>query len=524
MGDLEKDDRGDVILLKDKKGNNVDKKGRKVNKKGYLVDNDGNIVDKKGNPIWNNEHLLDNEFPKLFPFSSFNPDTVTGNFKRDANGKPILRPAENEGQYYDDDGNLVNKHGYLIDKDGNIIDKKGNLVFKKNILRNDDLPPVFKNRMIRQDSNDSLSRLMSEIDKNQDSDLDILKDQLENFEEEKGNTSVDSLMEDTPSNYNIANQRFNEAKYKEAPEAKYNEDDEDYYDEDDDQEYEDEEDEDEEDNDSITGPAGVPILNTRQPKKKILHKKKKKKRRKRKKPKQEFEDPTAADIAMARAYGGIAKGRPVRKGVKRLMSGRSNSSQASRGFSKPVRRDKFFKASGSVSGRDPNSKINTLRSNDSKSKIGKASLMSRKGKPRTKGPQSKASNDDFEKIYDKNLDDFLENSDFDFESIAPPSRTMSRQGSVKGDNRLKGLESIYLQRLEANPTKDRKRKRKKKGRGQGEYLGSEFSEGDDLAGLIEDNYRNMKKKFAPSSARKNKPPAAPASTGPNIFTGNYSKY
>jgi hypothetical protein len=27
---------------------------------------------------------------------------------------------------------------------------------------------------------------------------------------EGGNTSVDSLMEDTPSNYNIANQRYNE--------------------------------------------------------------------------------------------------------------------------------------------------------------------------------------------------------------------------------------------------------------------------------------------------------------------------
>jgi hypothetical protein len=50
-----------------------------------------------------------------------------------------------------------------------------------------------------------------------------------------------------------------------------------------------------------------------------------------------------------------------------------------------------------------------------------------------------------------NLDDFLENSDFDFESIAPPSRTMSRQGSFHNDGRLKGLESIYLQRLEANP-------------------------------------------------------------------------
>jgi hypothetical protein len=35
---------------------------------------------------------------------------------------------------------------------------------------------------------------------------------LENEAEERlsGNTSVDSMMEDTPSNYNIANQRFDQ--------------------------------------------------------------------------------------------------------------------------------------------------------------------------------------------------------------------------------------------------------------------------------------------------------------------------
>ena len=308
MGQFDKDPRGDIILEKDANGNMVDKKGRRVNDKGYLVDENGNIIDKKGNKVWDKDHLFENEFPKIFPFSTFNPETITGNFKRDKNGKPILKPADKEGQFYDDDGNLVNKQGYLINKDGDIIDKNGNLVFKKNILKDGEIPPVFRNGMIRQNSSTSLSRLMSEIDKNQDSDLDILKNQLEDFEEDKGNTSVDSLMEDTPSNYNIANQRFDERKYKKEPDAKYDEDEEDYYDEGDENEYEGEEDEDEEDNDSITGPAGVPILNARQPKHKILRKKKKKKRRK-KKPKLEYEDPTAADRAMARAYGGAARGR-----------------------------------------------------------------------------------------------------------------------------------------------------------------------------------------------------------------------
>ena len=466
MGEFDKDPRGDIIFEKNNKGEMVDKKGRRVNDKGYLINDKGDIIDKKGTKIWDKDHLYENEFPKIFPFSSFNIDSITGNFDRDAKGNPILKPAGKDGQFYDKDGKLVNKRGYLINPNGDIIDKNGNLVFKKNVLKDGEIPAVFRNGLIRQDSSTSLSRLMSEIDKNQDSDLDILKDQMEDFEEEeKGNTSVDSLMEDTPSNYNIANQRFDEAKYKKEPEEKYNENDEDDYEDDDedgDGENADEDEEDEEDNDSITGPAGVPILNARQPKRKILRKKKKKKRRK--KPKLEFEDPTTGDIAMAKAYGGEARGRPVRK-LKRKISGVSSSSKQSRGFSKPARRDQFFKVGGSVSGREPMHK-HTLKSTDSKSKIGPSIGGKKLPKGRPKGTQSKASNSDFEKLYDKNLDDFLENSDFDFESIGPQSRKMSRQGSARGGHRLKGLESIYLQRLEANPAKEKRRKDKNRKRGK----------------------------------------------------------
>jgi hypothetical protein len=495
MGELDKDPKGDLIFKKDKRGNNVDKKGRRVNDKGYLIDNEGNIIDKKENHIFDKEHLLDNEFPKVFPFSSFNADTVTGSFKRDKNGNPILKKGKSPDQFFDDNGRLVNKRGYFIDKDGNIIDVRKNLVFKKNVLRDGDLPPVFKKGLIRQDSTDSLSKLMSEIERDNDSDLDILKNQLKNFEEDKGNTSVDSLMEDTPSNYNIANQRFDEAKYKKEPEHKYNEDDEDdddYYT---NEEYESEEAEDEDDNDSITGPRGVPILNARLPSHQIIQRKGKKKRRRRRKPKLEFEDPTAADVAMARAYGGVPRGKVTRK-PRRKLSGKSTTSHGSRGFSKPVKRDKFFNmGAGSTSGLGQNPKLSTLRSNDSKSNVGKTRLVSRKDK--TRGPNSKVSNSDFEQIYDKNLDDFLENSDFDFESLGGQSRVKSRIGSARGGNdKLKGLESIYLQRLEANPANKKKKQVKRRGRGPGSFMGSEISDQDDLAGLIEDNYKNMKKEFA----------------------------
>lgn len=517
MGRFDKDPRGDIILEKNDMGETVDKKGRKVNDKGYLIDNYGNVIDNKGNKVWDKQHLYEGEFPKIFPFSLFNPDTISGKFKKDKDGKPILKPAEKEGQFYDDDGNLVNKHGYLIDKDGNIIDKNGNLVFRKNILEDGQIPPVFRNGMIRQNSDSSLSKLMSEIDKQQESDLDIMKD----FEEEeKGNTSVESLMEDTPSNYNIANQRFNRDKFKKEPDAKYDEEDEYYDDSENNYEGEEDEEDDDDDNNSITGPAGVPILNARQPQRKIVRRKKKKKRRRRKKkPKQEFEDPTAADFKMARAYGGEARGRPARK-LKRKNSGRSTSSRISRGFSKPARRDQFFKGTGSVSGRDQN-QLRTLRSDHSKGGLGRTGLTTKK--PKKRGPNSKVSNQDFDKIYDRKLDEFLDNSSYEFESLGPPSKNMSRQGSAHGDHRLKGLESIYLQRLEANPTKAKK-KRKKRGKKDGEFMGSELSEKDDLAGLIEDNYQKMKKKFGPMSARKKGKLASSDANQPNIFTGNFTKY
>ena len=50
------------------------------------------------------------------------------------------------------------------------------------------------------------------------------------------------------------------------------------------------------------------------------------------------------------------------------------------------------------------------------------------------------------------------------------------------------------------------------------------SEQDDLAGLIEENYRKMKKKFAPQSARGKNKEGQVEGDQPNIFTGNFSKY
>jgi hypothetical protein len=105
----------------------------------------------------------------------------------------------------------------LIDGDGNVINKAGKLAFKKKLLDSEnDIPKVFRTGLLKSDTASSLSRLMSEIERNQPSDFDQEEQEIQNeiaagIRKKKrghsGQTSVDSMMEDTPANYNQANQR-----------------------------------------------------------------------------------------------------------------------------------------------------------------------------------------------------------------------------------------------------------------------------------------------------------------------------
>lgn len=69
---------------------------------------------------------------------------------------------------------------------------------------------------------------------------------------------------------------------------------------------------------------------------------------------------------------------------------------------------------------------------------------------------------DFEKMFGKDIDEFLEDSDWDiesFENMSQYSRGTARSAFL--DGRIRGLESIYLQRIESSqkrggPTKAKK--------------------------------------------------------------------
>jgi hypothetical protein len=310
IGIVDKDEAGNILPHTDKKGILRDNLGRRINSKGYLVDDFGNVIDKDGRVIFEQRHLLNDEIPKILPFTKFNIKTVQGDFEMDPLGNPIL-DKDKYGNLIDREGNRVNQKGYLIDKDGNVINKHGKVVFTKDLLDNEgDIPKVFRTGLLKSDTGSSLSRLMSEIGKNQPSEFDQeerrIQDELDkNMRRKKrgnsGNTSVDSMMEDTPANYNFQNQRFDPNK--EGMEGV-------------DDEEEEEDDEYGSEYDEVMGMtggfSGAPGAHAEMAKKR----RKKKKKKKKKKKAVEYEDPSLREHLLAGAYGGVAKPKPKRPGVK----------------------------------------------------------------------------------------------------------------------------------------------------------------------------------------------------------------
>jgi hypothetical protein len=136
----------------------VDNLGRLINPRGYLIDEFGNVIDRDGRQIFEKKDLSSDEIPKIFPFTKFNIKNILGNpiLDKDANGKLIDR-----------NGKIVNSKGYLIDKDGNVINKHGKVMFGKELLDNEeDIPKVFRTGLLKSETASSLSRLMSEIERN----------------------------------------------------------------------------------------------------------------------------------------------------------------------------------------------------------------------------------------------------------------------------------------------------------------------------------------------------------------------
>ena len=130
------------------------------------VDSDGNVIDRSGKRIFAKAHLKNGEFPKIFLFTKFNIDNITGDFEMSPLSEPILDEDAN-GNFIDRKGRKVNARGYLVDPVGNVIDKRGKPMFDKVVLTPEgEIPKIFRMQILKTDSGSSLSRLMDEIEKN----------------------------------------------------------------------------------------------------------------------------------------------------------------------------------------------------------------------------------------------------------------------------------------------------------------------------------------------------------------------
>lgn len=79
-----------------------------------------------------------------------------------------------------------------------------------------------------------------------------------------------------------------------------------------------------------------------------------------------------------------------------------------------------------------------------------------KSKEGHRRPNKSKAQDEFEKMFGKDIDEFLEDSEWDLNSLDNMSNLSSQRSNVRsalGDGRIRGLESIYLQRIETSQKK-----------------------------------------------------------------------
>ena len=101
---------------------------------------EGHICSRGGKVLFEKHTLIGGEFPKLFSFTKFPANQVTGDYELNAKGEPILiRKAGNK--LFDRQGKQVNASGYFCNDAGSITDSTGVVLFTKALLGpNGELP------------------------------------------------------------------------------------------------------------------------------------------------------------------------------------------------------------------------------------------------------------------------------------------------------------------------------------------------------------------------------------------------
>lgn len=139
-----------------------------------------------------------------------------------------------------------------------------------------------------------------------------------------------------------------------------------------------------------------------------------------------------------------------------------------------------------------------------------------------KGRRGGAGGDpDFEKMFGKDIDEFLEDSDWDIESFGKMSNfSKGTSRSAFGDGRIRGLESIYLQRIETSMKKGKQAKNNQQSKAKFRIMQDRFMDDVDVAkhdhesGVSQGATRN---KNAPFNQSANTTAMAQNRSDANIF-------
>ena len=559
MGEFDRDEEGHIIVLTeiDEDGNSqfVDKRGKSVNQKGYTVDGEiGNIITQDGVQLFANFELgPGGEIPKILPYTKFDVDEIKGDLEKNENGKIKVIHENEKGEILDNQKRRVNAKGYLIDNEGNILDQKGNRVFDCELIdETGEIPKVFRIGLLRSDSTTSLNRFLEEIEKIKDNlglggnDLDSNFEEeeklLENSEGEifktKHSSENNSAMGDRPSNYNTANmeniQNFIKKKEHNIETSSQSSDDFD-----------------------VEDPEFLEAIKER----KIRRKRKIKYKRPNKKDIRLANayggEPRGAKIVKDPKLSS-ARSSKQKLATVGAFAGKSNSKMAKNDFRQDTvsimgdsaienRRDRP-ETKSSRKTLDVETKLNSKIGNDTrlgkmieKSELGLNSVtdgQNNKGfgstiildnqnpdiisqnsssHPRAKSkPQHlkrhfgkkksrKGKNkdmvsvapSDLDKLYGKDVDDFLNESDWDINSDNNRSQLSYKSARSYGDKRIRGLESIYLQRLEAGVKKKKSKKKKPRFRAlQDRYLNEdEIPRDDEFTSSIFSEDKNKKDSY-----------------------------
>ena len=147
MGDFDRDENGNIILVTNKRGQLTDKQGRRVNERGYLRDKFGHIKHRyePGRRVFSKFNLDEKgEIPLPFSYDryNFNAHDILGDCDRDEKGNfkvyPGKSPKKTKGgsstrkqaqEFVDKAGEKVNKKGFTTNDQGCIIDREKDVKF-----------------------------------------------------------------------------------------------------------------------------------------------------------------------------------------------------------------------------------------------------------------------------------------------------------------------------------------------------------------------------------------------------------